>query len=106
VFVMAHKFRVRRFNQDPSILGRTFVLSGKPMLLVGIMPERFHKNAADLWMVRPMDRARNTDWNLQAKLKPGVTVEQARADLDVIVRRLAKQFPERYPENYSVKIVR
>ena len=106
VFVMAHKFWVRRFNQDPSILGRTFVLSGKPMLLVGIMPERFHKNAADLWMVRPMDRARSTDWNLQAKLKPGVTVEQARADLDVIVRRLAKQFPERYPENYSVKIVR
>ena len=109
VFVMSHKLWVRRFNQDPSILGRTFVLSGKPTLLVGIMPERFTKNAADLWMVRAMDRAspqaNDTYWNLQAKLKPGVTLEQARADVDVIVRRLARLYPDRYPENFSVQIV-
>ena len=109
VFVMSHKLWVQRFGKDPSILGRIFALSGKPMLLVGIMPERFTKNAADVWMVRAMDRAspqaNATDWNLQAKLKPGVTLEQARADVEVIVRRLARQYPERYPENFSVQIV-
>ncbi|MBO0721234.1 MAG: ABC transporter permease, partial [Blastocatellia bacterium] len=38
VFVMAHKLWVKRFNQDPSILGKSFTLNGKPTTLVGIMP--------------------------------------------------------------------
>lgn len=109
VFVMSYKLWVRRFGQDASILGRTFVLSGKPALLVGIMPERFTKNAADLWMVRAMDRAspqaNDTYWNFQGKLKAGVTLEQARADVDVIVRRLARLYPDRYTENFSVQVV-
>src|SRR5207249_12261600 len=43
VFVMAYKLWVKRFNLDPSILGRTYVLNGKPTTLVGIMPQRFTK---------------------------------------------------------------
>jgi hypothetical protein len=41
VFVMAHKLWVKRFNMDPSILGKTFKLNGTPTTLVGIMPPRF-----------------------------------------------------------------
>ena len=109
VFVMAHKLWVKRFNQDPSILGKTFVLSGTPMTLVGIMPQRFTKLGADLWMVRTMDRsdpqASRNYWNFQAKLKPGVTIQQAQADVEVIARRLAKVYPKNYPKNFSVQVI-
>src|SRR5207248_2499558 len=50
VFVMSYKLWTRRFHQDASILGRTFVLNGKPATLVGIMPKRFTKRGADLWV--------------------------------------------------------
>jgi hypothetical protein len=109
VFVMAYKLWVRRFNRDTSILGRTFVLNSKPMVLVGIMPERFTKLGAELWMAKAVDRAspeaNDTYWNFQAKLKREVTIEQARADIDVIARRLAQTYPQRYPKNFSVQII-
>jgi predicted permease len=109
VFVMAHKLWVRRFNRDASILGTTFVLNGKPTQLVGIMPERFTKLGAELWMAKAVDRASpqadDTYWNFQAKLKPYITIEQARADIDVIARRLAQVYPQRYPKNFSVQII-
>ena len=109
VFVMAHKLWLKRFNLDPSIVGRTFVLNGTPTTLVGIMPPRFTKMAADVWMARNIDRAdprANQDyWNFQAKLKPGVSFEQARADVEVIARRLAQQYPKNYPKNFTVQII-
>ena len=109
VFVMAYKLWVKRFNLDPSILGRTYVLNGKPTTLVGIMPQRFTKQGADLWMVRGMDRsdpqASQTYWNFQAKLKRGVTIQQAQADIDVIARRMAQVYPKNYPKNFSVQII-
>lgn len=109
VFVMAYELWVRRFNRDASILGRTFVLNGKPTTLVGIMPQRFTKLGAELWMAKAVDRAspqaNDTYWNFQAKLKRGVTIEQAQADIDVIARRLAQVYPEHYPKNFSVQII-
>src|SRR6516225_3530946 len=50
VFVMAYKMWSKRFNLDPSILGQTFILNGTPTTLVGIMPPRFTKRAADLYL--------------------------------------------------------
>src|SRR5215471_2514972 len=109
VFVMAYKLWARRFNLDPSILGKTFTLNGTPTTLVGIMPPRFTKLGADVWIVRAMDRAdprANRDyWMFQAKLKPGVTVQQAQADIEVIARRLAQIYPDEFPQNFRVRVV-
>jgi predicted permease len=109
VFVMAYKLWVKRFNLDPGILGKTFTLNGTPTTLVGIMPPRFTKLGADVWIVRAMERAdprANRDyWMFQAKLKPGVTVQQAQADIEVIARRLAQVYPDNYPKNFSVQII-
>ena len=106
---MAHKLWTRRFNQDPTIVGRTFVLNGIPMTLVGVMPQRFTKMGADVWMVRSVDRndprADRDYWNFQAKLKSGLSIERARADVEVIARRLAKLFPKNYPASFSVQII-
>jgi putative ABC transport system permease protein len=109
VFVMAHKLWVKRFNLDTSILGKTFTLNGTPTTLVGIMPPRFTKLGADVWIVRSIERAdprANRDyWMFQAKLKPDVTIQQAQADIEVIARRLAQVYPDNYPKNFSVQII-
>jgi putative ABC transport system permease protein len=109
IFVMAHKLWVKRFNLDPSILGKTFTLNGTPTTLVGIMPPRFTKLGADVWIVRSIERAdprANRDfWMFQAKLKPGVTIQQAQADIELIARRLAQIYPDNYPKNFSVQII-
>src|SRR5262249_7542886 len=44
-------------------------------------------------------------WNFQAKLKPGVTVQQAQADIELIARRLAQVYHDNYPKNFSVQII-
>jgi putative ABC transport system permease protein len=71
VFVMAHTLWVKRFNLDPSILGKTYVFNGTPTTLVGIMPPRFTKLGADVWRARAMDRsdkkASEDYWNFPAK---------------------------------------
>src|SRR5499426_2616053 len=109
VFVMAHSVWVKRFNLDPSILGKTFTLNGTPTTLVGIMPPRFTKLGADVWIVRAMERgdprANRDFWMFQAKLKSGVTTQQAQADIELIARRLAQVYPDNYPKNFSVQII-
>ncbi|MBO0858836.1 MAG: ABC transporter permease [Chloracidobacterium sp.] len=109
VFVMSYKLWGKRFNLDSTILGKSFTLNGTPTTLVGIMPPRFTKLGADLWIVRAMERgdprANRDYWNFQAKLKPGVTVQQAQADIELIARRLAKLYPDNYPKNFSVQII-
>lgn len=109
VFVMSHKLWAQRYNLDRSIVGKTFVLNGAPTTLVGIMPPRFTKLGADLWQSVALNRAdpemSRRYWNFQAKLKPGVTLQQAQADIDALAHRLAKVYPDNYPEKFRVEIV-
>jgi predicted permease len=105
VFVMAYKMWQRRFHFDPSILGRTFVLNGKPSTLVGIMPKRFTKRGADLWQpLEPDPTDKNQRFVLQAWMKPGVTLRQAEADLLPIAQRWAKDHPKDYPKRFSIEV--
>ena len=105
VFVMAYKMWAAKYNRDPSILGRTFILNGVPTSLVGIMPQRFTKLGADLWRPIVLNRAdpavNKRYFMFQAKLKPGVTLQQASADADIIAHRLAKIYPDNYPKQFT-----
>jgi predicted permease len=109
VFVMAHKMWVKHFNADPSVLGRTLVLNGIPTTVVGVMPSRFTKIAADLWRPVVLNRAdplvNKRYFVFQARLKPGVTLAQAASDLDVIAHRAAKIYPTNYPKQFNVMVV-
>jgi predicted permease len=108
VFVLSYKAWVKQFNRDPNIVGRTYVLNNVPTTLVGIMPKRFTKLAADLWRPVMVDR-RNPElkdkyfW-FQARVKRGVTLQQVQADIDVIAHRLARQYPKNYPEQFTVQV--
>jgi predicted permease len=109
VFVMSHKMWVKHFNADPSVVGRSFTLNGAPMTAVGVMPARFTKLAADLWRPVALSRAdpqlKNQSFMFQARMKPGVTLAQAAADLDAIAHRAALVYPRNYPKQFNVLVV-
>jgi predicted permease len=109
VFVMAHKTWVTRFDRDPGVLGRTFILNGRQTTLVGIMPPRFTKLAADFWRPVALSRAdpevNQRYFAFQGRLKPGVTLRQAAADVELVARRLAQVYPKNYPKQFTVTVV-
>ncbi|MCA1560196.1 MAG: ABC transporter permease [Acidobacteria bacterium] len=109
VFVMSYKIWAARHNLDPGVLGRTFVLNGVPTTCVGVMPQRFTKLGADVYRPVVLNRGdpqvNRRFFMFQARLKPGVTFEQAAADVDLIARRMAKEYPDRYPKQFVVRIV-
>jgi putative ABC transport system permease protein len=108
VFVLAYKTWVKYFNRDRNVLGRTFILNNQPRTLVGIMPPRFTYFGADVWMPRDPDPAQpdasRQFYFMQARLKRGVTMTQATSDFDVIARRMAKLYPDLYPEKFTIQI--
>jgi putative ABC transport system permease protein len=110
VFVMNYKMWAGRFGSDASLIGKTFVLNGVPTTLVGVMPQRFFKLAADLYKPVVLDRAdperARQYFRLQARLRPGVTLEQAEAEVTVVAHRLAKLYPDNYPQVFTVKVLR
>jgi predicted permease len=72
------------------------------------MPQRFTKLGADIYRSTSLSRsdpeARQRYYMLQARPKPGVTKEQVRADMDVIIHRLATIYPENYPKKFTVLV--
>jgi len=108
VFLMAYKLWATRFNLDPRIVGRMFILNNVPTTLIGVMPPRFTKLGSDVWIPVVPDRSRSEKdghfYMFQAHLKPGVTLRQAQADVNVIAHRLAQIYPKNYPKQFSVEI--
>ena len=90
VFVMNYHVWQSEFGGDPNILNKIFILNGKPTTLVGIMPSRFNAFRANFWL--PMSDGRS-DASVMGRLKPGVNVQAAGADLDAIAHRYQKANP-------------
>jgi putative ABC transport system permease protein len=110
VFMMTYKVWTDQFQRDPHILGKLFDLNGTPYELIAIMPPRFRPGWTDIFLAFPMDRHLiSNDPNLKdayvwplGMLKPGVTIPQAAADLDLVAHRLAKVYPDGYPKQFRV----
>jgi predicted permease len=94
----------RKFRSRPDILGRTVTLDGRSYIVVGVIPESFHLFPSfrgrqvyvpvGQWDT-PMLLQRGAGMGLHGigRLKPGVTLDQARADMSAVSRRLAAAFP-------------
>src|SRR5580704_5512276 len=111
VFVMNYGTWMGEFAGDPGILGKKFLVKGKPRALVGIMPPRFQAFGAmnQVWV--PSTDARGAGekegeeafGTMMARLKPGVNIGQASAELDVIVKRIAKNKPQEFPKYFTAR---
>ena len=103
VVILSDGFWRRRFGASPAAIGQTLTLDGDRYTVVGVMPPRFSGNgwgatSQPLWV--PMawtdkDRAvrENHNYNAIARLAPGVTIGQAKAELQVISKRLEQLYP-------------
>ncbi len=100
--ILSYRLWQRRFNRDPSLLGKPITLNGEAYIVVGVMPPAFKfapfwATHAELWVPDAFgnsihDRGGN-HLRIFARLKPGVTLAQARADMATITARLEKQYP-------------
>jgi putative ABC transport system permease protein len=111
VFVMRYKTWVTRFNADPSLINKTFVLNGAQRTLIGVMPPRFGWGDADMWIPQKPSRSAVQErngfpvfWFLLGHLKAGVSIRQAESDLTVVAKNLSTVYPKDYPKKFSVHI--
>jgi putative ABC transport system permease protein len=111
VFVLRYKTWVDRFNADPSILNKSFVLNGTARTLIGVMPPRFGWGNADVWLPEKPSRAGTTPklgfnryWFMLGHLKPGVSEREAQADFAVLAQHLSTLYPKDYPKHFTVEI--
>ena len=96
VAVLSHGFWMRRFGGDPAVLGRTIVLNAVPRLVVGIMaPEAPYPERSDIWVPiaftaeqRALSERGSEYLDVIARLRPGISTDQARAELDSLGQRL------------------
>jgi putative ABC transport system permease protein len=101
VAVLRHAFWQRRFGGDPRIVGKQILLDGRPFTVIGVMPEDFDfpYNGGELWTPFVFDPKMKQDHSghylrVLGLLKPGVSLAQADADLDQMVKRIEQQFPD------------
>jgi putative ABC transport system permease protein len=99
VVLVSHAFWEARFGSDPGLVGRAIEVDGEPFTVVGVLPRGpFDRAAAQMWKplaFHPSNMTRDYRWlGASARLKSGATLAQARAEMDVIARRLAIAHPE------------
>jgi putative ABC transport system permease protein len=102
VTVLSYPFWQRVFGGTRDVVGKSIQLNGEPYTVVGVAPAGFGLTSkVDVWMpmaFKPDETANDARGghyiNVVGRLKPGVTVAQARAELEVIAAQLAKQYPD------------
>src|SRR5262245_41571067 len=101
VALVSDRYWRDHFGADPNAVGRTVRLGRASLTIVGVMPAsfRFPDRGVDLWLPvglsAELDRVRTATWYIGVgRLRPGVTLDQARANLAAVQQELADQFPE------------
>jgi predicted permease len=118
--ILSYGFWQRRFAGDTQVVGKTLSLNGNPVEIVGVMPRDFALNQevmptvnkisnAEMLLSLPMGEAKRTtrtneDYNIFGRLRPGVSVAQAQADVDRIVSGMKQQYPQNYPPSSGFMI--
>ena len=100
VAIITHSLWQRRFGGDPNILNKTITVNSVVRTVVGVMPERFNfPKGAEVYAPLPMtpELVKNRGshgYYVIGRLKAGVSIESAQAEIDNIMARLEQQFPE------------
>ena len=99
VAILSYGFWERRYGKDPAIIGRTVRMNGAPDDRIGVMPQGFSfPQKVDVWVPlvqtpSVLKRENRDTWMVVGRLADGVTIESARAEMDIIGKRLATAYP-------------
>ena len=120
VVVLSHGFWQRRMGSDPNIVGKTIQLNNRPYQVIGVGPESFIGSkfalALDFWVPISMAedlrrdpdilKERGSHWmNVIGRLKPGVSMAQASAEVSAIATRLNQAYPETRAKTTQAKVM-
>jgi predicted permease len=106
VVILSHRLWERRFGADAGIIGRKLTVRGDTCTVIGVMPKSFRflspfdpTEDNDVWLPNPFKDDPPTQRSARrlmavARLKPGVSIEQAQTEMDVIARRLEQAYPD------------
>jgi predicted permease len=114
--ILSYGTWTRRFGSDPNILGKSLTINGVPREVVGVLPPNFllpretvptlygAENQAEILLPFPMppgaaENRDHEDYNIVGRLKPGVTLAQAQAEMDALTASLRRDHPQNYPAN-------
>jgi predicted permease len=107
--MLSHAYWQKKFGGARSVIGQSLTVDGKPREIIGVLPPDFHPvNWADAALMFPLqlDRSEtklgNFSYEGLARLKPGVTIQQAGADLQRLIPIANRSFPP--PQGYSEKM--
>jgi putative ABC transport system permease protein len=109
VVVISHGFWQRWFGGDADVVGSTFNIAGSTVTVVGIMPPGFYfRFPVDAWIpVRhgmwDTENRRSHSWQAVGRMREGITLEQAQAQIDVISAQLAEGYPDTH-ENKGFRL--
>ncbi len=109
VAVLSHEAWLTEFGGDAGVIGRAITINDTARTIVGVMPPRFTWHVADVWIPRVLRRgdadAETRQFWFQARLKPGVTVDEAGAHMDVIAARRKAHYPDDYPPQFRMSVI-
>jgi predicted permease len=113
--ILGNGMWVRRYGSDPQVIGKSLSINGRTYQVIGILPRSFSLSRevlptlggaeqAEILLPLPLapDAAQNRDhedYNIIGKLKKGVTLQQAQAEMDTITAGLRRDHPTNYPPN-------
>jgi len=113
VLVLSYGTWKHEFGQEPAVIGKNLVVDGEPRTIVGVMPERFRGFGTwDIytpvsWSEKEQDPAKAPKYNAMARLKKGVTIAAASAELAVLTKQLAAMHrqDDDYPKKFTARVI-
>jgi predicted permease len=110
VTILSYGFWQSQFAGDQNIIGRTIILDDRTYSVVGVMPQTFqHQGPPPLWLLMGpqnwKERDVRTGGNVIGRLKQGVTIEQARAEMNSIAQQLLREHPVANAGAYRVNVI-
>jgi putative ABC transport system permease protein len=99
VAVLSNGYWKRHFGSDPHAIGKTFIMNSEPYTVIGVLaPDFYHPLPTDLYVPWPIAQLRakdrvSHDFGVIARVKPGISIAQAQAELSTVARRIDAQTP-------------
>ncbi|MGA9814900.1 MAG: ABC transporter permease, partial [Terriglobales bacterium] len=102
VAVLSYDFWRRHYNGDSGIVGKNIQLVHKDYTILGVLPPRFTWMDGDVFLPLKMSQAQNLTYNVNLKLKTGVSTEAVEAELRPLFQQFEKERPNTYPPQYRI----